>query len=132
MRCNRSTILNLVRFAHNWDDGSWNDGFKEISIQNANYLIDFLVLMEYFTGNNQKKMPENRCLASIIKKSRFNISFRAARFSLFMPNIPLFHHSMRLIKTMAVLIAFQLYAHRLSIHFIAYYIANFTQISFCG
>jgi len=31
-----------------------NDGFKETSIQNAYYLIDFLVLMAYFTGKNQK------------------------------------------------------------------------------
>jgi len=52
-------------------------------------------------------------LASIIKKSRFNISCRIVRFPLFMPNIPLFspsrridlraggHHSIRPIKEMA-------------------------------
>ena len=33
---------------------SWNDGFKEISIQNTYYFIDFLVLMDYFSGKNQK------------------------------------------------------------------------------
>jgi len=33
---------------------SWNDGFKETSIQNAYDFIDFLVLMEYFSGKNQK------------------------------------------------------------------------------
>ena len=33
---------------------SWNDGFKETSIQNAYDSIDFLVLMEYFSGKNQK------------------------------------------------------------------------------
>jgi len=33
---------------------SWNDGFKETSIQNTNYFIDFLVLMDYFSGKNQK------------------------------------------------------------------------------
>jgi hypothetical protein len=47
----------LVHFAHNWNNGmleSWNDGFKETSIQNAYYFIDFLVLMAYFSGKNQK------------------------------------------------------------------------------
>jgi hypothetical protein len=71
---------------------SWNDGFKETSIQNAYYFVDFLVLMEYFNGKNQNK-PENRCLESIIKKSRFNISCRIVRFPLFIPNIPTFHYS---------------------------------------
>jgi hypothetical protein len=33
---------------------SWNDGFKETSIQNLYYFIDFLVLMAYFGGKNQK------------------------------------------------------------------------------
>jgi hypothetical protein len=33
---------------------SWNDGFKETSIQNTYYFIDFLVLMAYFSGKNQK------------------------------------------------------------------------------
>jgi len=33
---------------------SWNDGLKEASIQNAYYFIDFLILMEYFRGKNQK------------------------------------------------------------------------------
>jgi hypothetical protein len=33
---------------------SWNDGFKETSIQNAYDFIDFLVLMDYFSGKNQK------------------------------------------------------------------------------
>jgi len=33
---------------------SWNDGFKETSIQNAYYIIDFLVLMKYFSWKNQK------------------------------------------------------------------------------
>ena len=33
---------------------SWNDGFKETSIQNAYYFIDFRILMEYFSGKNQK------------------------------------------------------------------------------
>jgi len=28
----------------------WNDGFKETSIQNPYYFIDFLVLREYFSG----------------------------------------------------------------------------------
>jgi hypothetical protein len=32
---------------------SWNDGFKETRIQNVYYFIDFLVLMEYFSGKNQ-------------------------------------------------------------------------------
>ena len=48
---------NSVRFAHNWNNGmleSWNDGFKETSIQNAYDFIDFLVLMAYFSGKNQK------------------------------------------------------------------------------
>ena len=43
----RST-KNLVRFAHNWNNGmleSWNDGFKENRSQSAYYCIDFLVLM---------------------------------------------------------------------------------------
>jgi hypothetical protein len=47
----------LVRFAHNWNNGMleyWNDGFKEISIQNVYDFIDFLVLMAYFSGKNQK------------------------------------------------------------------------------
>jgi hypothetical protein len=65
---------------------SWNDGFKETSIQNAYYFIDFLILMEYFIGKNQNK-PENRCWESIIKKSRFNIFCRAVRFPLFIPNV---------------------------------------------
>jgi len=57
----------LVRIAHNWNNGMleyWNDGFKEISIQNVYDFIDFLVMMAYFSG----KKPENRCLVSIIKK----------------------------------------------------------------
>jgi len=33
---------------------SYNDGFKATSIQNVYYLIDFLVLMAYFTEKNQK------------------------------------------------------------------------------
>jgi hypothetical protein len=33
---------------------SWNDGFKETSIPNPYYFIDFLVLMAYFSGKNQK------------------------------------------------------------------------------
>jgi len=43
---------------------SWNDGLKETSIQNTNYFIDFLVLMDYFSG----KKPENRCLRASSKK----------------------------------------------------------------
>jgi hypothetical protein len=34
---------------------SWNDGFKETSIQNPYYFIDFLVLMAYFSRKNRKK-----------------------------------------------------------------------------
>jgi hypothetical protein len=40
-----------------WNNGMldyWNDGLKETSIQNAYYFIDFLVLMAYFSGKNQK------------------------------------------------------------------------------
>ena len=40
-----------------WNNGMldyWNDGLKETSIQNAYYFIDFLVLMTYFSGKNQK------------------------------------------------------------------------------
>jgi hypothetical protein len=33
---------------------SWKDGFKKTSIQNVYNLIDFLFLMAYFTGKNQK------------------------------------------------------------------------------
>jgi len=33
---------------------SWNDGFKEASIQNPYYFIDFLVLMAYFGEKNQR------------------------------------------------------------------------------
>jgi hypothetical protein len=31
----------------------WNDGFKETSIQNPYYFIDFFVLREYFSGKKQ-------------------------------------------------------------------------------
>jgi hypothetical protein len=64
---------------------SWNDGFKETRIQTAYGLIDFLVLMPYFS-----RKSENRCLASIIIKSRFNISCRIACFRF---SCPIFHHS---------------------------------------
>jgi hypothetical protein len=42
----KTVLKNLVRFAHKWNNGmleSWNDGFKETSIQNAFDFIDFLV-----------------------------------------------------------------------------------------
>jgi len=56
----RHELVLLVRFAHPPEAEnkemleSWNDGFKETSIQNAYYFIDFLVLMDYFSGKNQK------------------------------------------------------------------------------
>ena len=77
---------------------SWNDGFKETSIQNVYYLIDFLVLMAYFTG----KKPENRCLRALSKRVDSTFFYRIIRFPLFMPNIPTFQHSVRLNKKMAV------------------------------
>ncbi len=58
-------VKNLILFAHNlprassscdWNNGmleSWNDGFKETRIQKAYYFIDFLILMESFSGKNQ-------------------------------------------------------------------------------
>jgi hypothetical protein len=48
--------------------------------------------MAYFSG----KKPETRCLQSISKKSRFNISCSIVRFPLFKPNIPLFSPRRRL------------------------------------
>jgi len=77
---------------------SWNDGFKETSIQNVYYLIDFLVLMAYFT----KKKPENRCLRASSKRVNSAFFYMIIRFPLFMPNIPTFHHSVRLNKKMVV------------------------------
>jgi len=67
---------------------SWNDGFKETSIQSAYDFIDFLVLMAYLAEKS-----EYRYLARIIKKSRFNISCWMARFLLLIPHIPSFHYS---------------------------------------
>ena len=42
----------------NWNNGMlepWNDGFKETSIQNASYFIDFFVLMAYFLAGITRK-----------------------------------------------------------------------------
>jgi len=36
---------------------SWNDGLKETRIQTAYDVIDFLVLVAYFSEKHQKKMP---------------------------------------------------------------------------
>jgi hypothetical protein len=33
---------------------SWNDGLKETSIQNAYNFIDFIVLMDFFSGKTSK------------------------------------------------------------------------------
>jgi len=44
---------------------------------------------------------ENGYLTGIIKYGRFTNSCKIFRFPLFIPNIPLFHHSIRFIKQMA-------------------------------
>jgi len=77
---------------------SWNDGFKKTSIQNVYYLIDFLVLMAYFTG----KKTENRCLRASSKRVDSTFFNRIIRFPLFMSNIPTFQHSVWINKKMAV------------------------------
>jgi hypothetical protein len=65
---------------------SWNDGFKKTSIQNAYNFIEFLVLMAFFNGKNQKK---DSWRASS-KNLKFNISGSISRFPFFMP---IFQHS---------------------------------------
>jgi hypothetical protein len=65
---------------------SWNDGFKETSIQNAYYFIDFLILMEYFSGKTRTNQKIDAWRASS-KKVDSTFFCRIVRFPLFIPNI---------------------------------------------
>jgi len=67
----------------------WNLGM--MGLKKPVFKTHLISMIFLFDGVFQRKKPENRCLASIIKKSSFNISCRIARFPLFMPNIPSFH-----------------------------------------
>ncbi len=59
-------MMNLVRFAHNWNigileywnHGFWDNGMVGLENQNEYNCIDFLVIVAYYWGESRKRVSD--------------------------------------------------------------------------